>query len=163
MFKGADNCIVRLALARGLPIYVPKAIPSFALKMLRDKRESANFMAILGGTVVDPTLNWFSSNIFSQAPVPPTEVDGVPVFFKTRLSEPSDYIGQLGLSEMATLDQDGRRTGQPVFPWRVRLEPSGDYKTSGPDYFTSLQAIPAGAHLYDVYATDKPCELGGTE
>ena len=62
MFKGADNCIMRLSLVRGFPQYVPNAIPGMALKMLRDKKESANFLTRLGSDYIDPTLNWFAAN-----------------------------------------------------------------------------------------------------
>ena len=63
---------------------------------------------------------------------------------------------------MATYDQEGKRVRCPVFPWRVRAEPSGDF-TTGADHLGDLQTIPAGSTLYNLYADDMPCEIGGTE
>ena len=48
MFKGADNCIIRLSLAKYYDQYVSNAVPGMALKMLREEKESANFLARLG-------------------------------------------------------------------------------------------------------------------
>ena len=74
----------------------------------------------------------------------------------------SPYIGQVSTSEIATYDQEGKREGQPVFPFRVRISPTGEYST-GPNYLDDLATIPAGTLLYNIYAEDKPCEIGGTE
>ena len=68
----------------------------------------------------------------------------------------------VGLSELATYDQDGKKEKDPVFPYRVRISPTGDFST-GQDYLNDLNSIPAGSHLYNIYAEDKPCEIGGTE
>lgn len=124
--------------------------------------ESGNLMLRQGSDVINPTLNLFEGNFYNQITVPPESVNGISPFVKSRFAETTTYIGLTGLSEFATYDQDGKRDGQPVFPWRVRIQASGDYST-GVNWLADLQAIPAGAHIYDIYAHDKPCELGGTE
>jgi len=53
-----------------------------------------------------------------------------------------------------------------VFPFAIRLHPTGQIKF--PDTYhglftDDLQTIPVGSVLYQVYAFDKPCALGGRE
>ena len=137
MFEsGADTCIVRLSLALDPAEMKATSVPSVAIKLLRDKMESANYLALIAATEVSiDDLNFFGINMWNHIPIP---VPGVaPPFFKQRMSEPTNYIGQIGLSEMATYDQEGKRVGNPVFPWRVRAEPSGDF-TTGADHLGDL-------------------------
>ena len=66
---------------------------------------------------------------------------------------------------MATTDQEGVSVS-PVFPWSLRFEPTGEFEY--PDDYdvpfeTYLAEIPTGSTLFNVYATDVPVELGGTE
>ena len=44
MFKGADTTIMRFSTATTADQYLPISIPSVAVKMLRDKMESGNFL-----------------------------------------------------------------------------------------------------------------------
>ena len=44
MFKGADTTIMRLSTAVTTDQYLPSSVPSVAVKMLRDKMESGNFL-----------------------------------------------------------------------------------------------------------------------
>ena len=56
---------------------------------------------------------------------------------------------------------------EAVFPFSLRFEPSGDWEfpaeTYDTDFETYLQSIPEDALLFNVFAMDKPAELGGTE
>ncbi len=70
---------------------------------------------------------------------------------------------------MAGYDQDGNIEMNNTFPWALRFSPTGEYsfpatKAEGyTSWIEDLKSIPSGSVLYDVYATDKPVELGGTE
>jgi len=83
-----------------------------------------------------------------------------------KFAEQTDWITEVGLSDMARFDQYGAETSNPVFPFAIRFEPSGDieFPSSYHGLFTDdLKTIPVGSTLYKVHAMDKPCNLGGTE
>ena len=67
---------------------------------------------------------------------------------------------------MATYDQYGRKVTNPVFPFALRFEPSGQVsfpRTYHGLWTDDLKSIPVGTTLYHVYAFDKPCAIGGKE
>jgi len=52
------------------------------------------------------------------------------------------------------------------FPYMLRFHPTGEisFPDTYVEFFTDqLMTIPEGSVLYQVFATDKPVELGGTE
>ena len=60
----------------------------------------------------------------------------------------------------------------PVFPWIIRFEPHADVKKLFPTdlpgsdpnaYLKQLESVPADSTLYNMWAMDKPKELGGKE
>ena len=54
----------------------------------------------------------------------------------------------------------------PIFPFSLRFEPSGQYNFSDDyteDPIDQLQTIKAGSTLFNVYAYDQPKEMGGKE
>ena len=69
---------------------------------------------------------------------------------------------------MASITQDGTAE-TPVFPWSLRFVPNADLdfpatvEAGYTDFRDDLKTITKGTKLYDVYATDVPTELGGTE
>lgn len=66
---------------------------------------------------------------------------------------------------MATHDAQGKKEANPVFPWELRFVPNrAGVKNNHTDYYMKqLEGVPANIVLYEVYATDKPTALGGTE
>merc|ERR1711934_1316961 len=109
-------------------------------KLLRDGMDSANFVSMFS---VDgqADLNFFAT----------------------------DWIQTVGLSEMASWDQDGNAEASPLFPWMLHLVPSGEYEFASTvaegytDFRDDLMSITEGSTLWNVYAWDNPEELGGTE
>ena len=83
-----------------------------------------------------------------------------------RFKTATKYIQTVGLSDMAAYTQDGTQES-PVFPWSLRFEPSGEFNYPEDTYDTPfeqyLQTIPEGSLLFNIYATDQPAELGGSE
>ena len=70
------------------------------------------------------------------------------------------------------MDQNGKIVNNPVFPWSLRFEPSGmfDFEpdVSEGDGYRDFRAdlatqVQPGSYLFEVYAMDKPKELGGVE
>ena len=68
---------------------------------------------------------------------------------------------------MAKYAQDGSEEASPVFPWKLRFEPTGEFNFPKDTYDVPfeqyLQTIPSGSKLFSIYAMDQPEELGGTE
>lgn len=54
-----------------------------------------------------------------------------------------------------------------MFPFSLRFHPTGKVSTpddyAGHDLWVDLMAVPNGSTLYEVWAMDKPAELGGVE
>ncbi len=70
---------------------------------------------------------------------------------------------------MASKDQTGKTASKNVFPWKLRFQPTGKFEFPSTmsagysDFLTDLESIPSGSVLYDIFAMDKPEELGGSE
>ena len=70
---------------------------------------------------------------------------------------------------MASFDAQGSAVASPIFPWNLRFQPSGEVEFPSTvadgytDYTEQLASIPLATNLWDIYAMDKPVELGGTE
>lgn len=136
--------------------------PGLGLKLLRDSVESANMVAMY---TVDGQSSWnFFENSFTNH-IPNAKHADTKTLSK-KFSEQTEWITEVGLSDMARYDQFGVETSNPVFPFAVRFEPTGNinYPDAYHGNFTDdLKSIPTGSLLYKVYAMNKPCELGGTE
>jgi len=161
MFKGANYGFARLSLAQEPDSKVNNIRPGIGVKLLRDAQESANFVAMFG---VDGQSSWnfFENDFFNHIPNA-TAADTK--ILSNKFSEQTDWITEVGLSEMATYDQSGRKV-TPTFPFALRLHPTGSlkYPSSYHGNFTDdLKTIPSGSTLYQVWAWNKPCALGGKE
>ena len=70
---------------------------------------------------------------------------------------------------MASYDQAGSAATSINMPWKLRFEATGDFKFPATkdagytDFREDLASIPSGSTLWNIYAMDKPQELGGTE
>ena len=99
-------------------------VPGMGVKLLRDGRDSANFVCMYSVDGQD-SLNWFAHDFSNHTPTPRD------VFFKllgARFETASDYIQTVGLSEMASVDQEGKVEHSPLFPWSLRFTPGGAYQ-----------------------------------
>jgi len=72
---------------------------------------------------------------------------------------------------MAEYDTTGKKEESKVFPFSLRFKPTANVHTLIPKEYPGdvmafvgqLETVPANAKLYDVYALDKPTEMGGKE
>lgn len=121
MFKGGDAGYARLSVAKPVvntPVMVNLA-PGMGLKLLRDGKDSANFVSMFS---VDgqQSLNFFENDFSNHIPDPQA-------FYlrplESRFATQTDFIQTIGLSEMASMTQDGYTEAKPVFPWKLRLAP----------------------------------------
>jgi hypothetical protein len=131
------------------------------LKFLRDGIDSANLVAMydVGG---QESWNFFE-NIFTNH-IP--EVSGPLVFLGAKFYTATNNIRQVGVSDWAASGQDGQAVSAPVFPYRLRFEPTGEIDFSDEyvrPFTEDLVSIPVDTVLYRVLALDQPEEMGGTE
>jgi len=161
IFEGASQGVVRFSLAKEPDTSSNNTAPGIGLKFLRDGMDSANLVAMYS---VDGQDSWnFFKNDFSNhiAPAGPALI---PLAMK--FSTATTFIQQVGLSDFGEFGESGSQIADPQFPFKLRFHPTGELMFSD-DYvrpFTEdLTSIPQGSTLYEVWASDKPTELGGTE
>ena len=117
VFKGADSVIVRSSL--GIPPgrkETSAGAVGFAAKFLRDGVESGNILAI----ELNDTLDYFEKGFSSQTYTP--ELDAFGRYIYRRFENVNAFANSLGLSNMATYDQDGNLEEEVVMPFQVRFE-----------------------------------------
>ena len=140
-------------------------VPGMGVKLLRDGMDSADFVCMYSVDGQDD-LNFFANDFSNHIP-DPKSIALIPL--GVRFATATNFIQTVGLSEMATYMQDGQMESEVNFPFSLRFSPSGQYKfpSTVAEGYTNFQddlsSITEGSILYDVYAMDKPVELGGTE
>jgi len=128
---GGDTGFVRLSTV--VPVDVEGVIkmnPTIAVKFLRDGVDSANTVAnqnFIGQT----GFNFFESPLSTVLEGDKTEANFA-VFTKFKPS--TDFQGGVGHSDFAMYEQDGTRVEEPVFPFRLRFEPTGDIRFPADSY-----------------------------
>jgi hypothetical protein len=165
IFKGADTGFTRWGSANPQNVDSPSMTPGMGVKFLRDGVDSGNFVAMWS---VDgqKSMNWFANDFFTHIADAKS-----PLFMplEKRFATATDYITDIGMSDMAKYDQDGNEEAEVVFPWYLHFKPTGEFmfpdtKEEGAvEWQDSLATIPSGSVLYDIYAWSAPPELGGTE
>ena len=141
----------------------PNIRPGMGLKFLRDSVDSANLVAMFG---VDgqESLNFFENDWNNHIP---NTTDKKLIPLEARFKTATKYVQTVGLSDFASFDKHGVSAIDPIFPWSLRFEPTGEFNVPKLTYDVPfehyLPKIPEGSILFNIYATDKPVELGGTE
>ena len=71
---------------------------------------------------------------------------------------------------MSKAGEDGVEEANPLFPYRLRFHPTGNIsfpreyqRPCQISHFCDVVTIPAGSTLHQIFALDKPEEMGGTE
>ena len=163
IFKGADSGYVRMSSAAPVDTKTPNMKPGMGVKFLRDGIDSANFVAMYGVDGQD-SLNFFANDWSNHIPdVQSASLIPLELRFKTA----TEWIQTVGLSDMAQYAEDGSEESSPVFPWKLRFEPTGEWEFPSDTYDVPfeqyLQTIPAGSTVFNIHAMDQPEELGGVE
>lgn len=126
--------------------------PGAGVKILRDGRPSANFMAMPS---LDPQKcedkNFFLKDFNSH--VPHTDSTAVNVLGK-KFFQVSKCIQMVGLSDLADV-------GSSAFPFKLTLRPAGGIRVECPcdDYaqcLANIGTLKAGEQVFDILATEKP-------
>ena len=159
--QGASSGLARLSLAREPDPSELKTIPGMAVKLMRDAKDSANLVA-MESVAGQESWNFFRHNFSTH--IPKTKFSFLPIALK--FASATKNIRQVGLSDWAQYGEDGLEVPEPVFPYRLRFQPTGEI--GFPDAYTRphtdlLTTVPKDSVLYRVHALDKPTELGGRE
>jgi hypothetical protein len=162
LFKGATHGYVRLSLAAAPEKSPPQTAPGLAVKFLRDGIDSGNFVAMFG---VDGQKSWnFFKNDFWNHIAPPAS--SLLMKLGAKFATATNNIQQVGLSDFAKYGNDGKEEKVVTFPYKLRFHrPGGDKEYQDEyhgDFLDDLRKVETGV-LYQVWAMDKPKELGGTE
>lgn len=74
---------------------------------------------------------------------------------------------EVALSDWAMYSQEGTKYDTPEYPFSLRFHPTGQISTpddyAGHEIWVDLMKVPVGSTLWEVWAYDKPQELGGVE
>merc|ERR1712167_463677 len=166
MGMGADFGILRMSSAAKPDKSQPLA-PGFGLKFLRNGRDSANLVAMYGVEGQKGEWDFFAHDFTTHiAPADSSILKKV----AWKFSAATDFIQVAGLSDWGQYDQNGQKVKDVRFPWMLRFEPHSDVKGKISNkhhgdmaYLDDLKRVPANANLYNVWAMDKPKQLGGKE
>ena len=168
IFKGADHGIVRFSSAVN-----PEGgylAPGMGLKFLRDGIDSANLVAMYSTAGTPGDWNFFSKDFTTHVPAPEGAVLKA---MAAKFGSYSDYIQQVGLSEMSYSKQDGQPDAPPVFPYSLIFKPHEDVHSLFPsngmhgtdfmEHLTESGQVKKDMILYRVYAVYEPTFGPGSE
>jgi len=163
MFTGATHGWARLSLHDEPSTSELLTKPGLGLKLLRDGRDSANLVATVS---VDGQQSWnfFKNNFTTHI----SRGKAPDIRFGLKLAEATNFVFQVGLSDMARINEAGAevQVAEPQFPFMLTFQPNE--KLWFPDEYVrpfteDLMSVPADSLLYRVLARDRPLELGGKD
>jgi len=161
IFQGATEGIVRLSLAAEPSPSELNTKPGMGLKFLRDGIDSANLVAMYD-VAGQESWNFFANDFTNHIPA----ITGLLQILAAKFYTATNNIRQVGISNWAQFGQTGVEEADPVFPFKLRFHPTGEFVF--PDSYVQpftedLKTIPSGSTLYEIFAWDLPEELGGVE
>jgi len=156
--SGAEHGVIRLSAAKQFDKTKTSAAeaydnftPGFGLKFLRDGVHSGNLVAMYGVNGAD-SWNFFKMDFSNHI----GSAQGVALnLVAKKFATATPFVQYVGLSDIATYDQFGKKVDAPKFPFQLVFEPLLRNKYSDDfteDFQDQLSAIPAGTHLYKVYS-----------
>jgi len=163
LFKGSNYSVIRLSQANETSF-----APGVSVKFFRNNYKSANYfcMYTFAG---QKSLNFFRHDVSNH---PPNLSAHISIGTKIGLHEflkVSAYPTILGLSDVASADENGIKEEKPIFPFRIILHPLPNIRALFPDenvnhnLTVQLQTL-TPMTLYDVYAEEypfaKPVKIG---
>ncbi|CDW84335.1 UNKNOWN [Stylonychia lemnae] len=160
--SGADHGLIRLSAAKQFDKTKSTAAeaydnftPGFGLKFLRDGVPSGNLVAMYGVNGFD-SWNFFKMDFSNHIP----DAQGLALtLVAKKFATATPFVQYVGLSDIATYDQHGKKTDSPKFPFQLVFEPTLKNKFSDDfteDFQDQLASIPANTLLYKVYSLATP-------
>jgi len=146
IFKGCPNVLLRLAV--GIPPKPGMFLPGVSAKFLRSGKPSGNMLALRKEGTQKNTMDWFQDMMSHKASsiTPP-----IGWFLSAKFKQASKFAVDIGVSELADYDVDGKRVTKPKFPFEMSLLPNPELDSVT---LETLEGIKSGTKLYDVYAKE---------
>ena len=165
-FKGCTTGIHRIGSAMPVLPHMKQMWPSIGFKCLRDGIDSGNVLVLVDSSG-QHSLNFFENDMGNHTGPQNGNIGPRVEKIALRTKLHTNYLASTGVSEFAEAQQDGTIEEDVVFPFDIQFRPTGELSTPSDTYDQPLEeyfkTIPSGTKLYDIYATDKPVELGGVE
>ena len=145
----------------------PGLRPSIGIKFLRTGARSANFVAMKDlNALPNNSHNFFGVTLSNQ--LPPEIMSPITLRLVRRFCTTRQCINKVGLSNICTFDQDGKEYPDPIFPFRVFLEPNKDLYHLFPhepmdsirSFLDNFKNIPVGTKVYTIRAQRDPEDEG---
>jgi len=159
--SGCKDMYVRLSLADG-PTKGPRGfIPALAMKFLRTNVPSANMFAMYTLEGQD-SWNYFAHDLSNHLPDISPNAGFLLNHVRSSFAKASKYPSMIGLSNMASFDQDGNNTPAPVFPFKLVFHPTTALHNAFPDTPSDdwtgvlIQGLQTPQDLYYIYAVQNP-------
>jgi len=139
----------------------PGLSPGVSIKFLRTGASSANFVMIKNlHPLPDNNHNFFSTDLATQAP---DHADSTALAaLAARFCSAGHCITKVGLSNLCTHDQDGTEFDDPIFPFKITFEPTGEinFPEAKPEtreeFINQFKSIAPGTRLYLIKAKPSP-------
>lgn len=137
----------------------PNYIPGIGVKLFRDSMPSANFLAMNSVDGQQRDGNFFAEEFSNHIPsTPQGAAQRRLVRHFEKFSIPAHMVG---LSDMASYDNQGVPVANATFPYQLRLVPNADLREQFADQSAMelenlLGRIPSGTKLWDVHAIVDP-------
>lgn len=165
IFKGCTHVILRMSCAkepdekkRSPEQALDNFTPGLGIKFLRDSRPSGNTVSMYGVNGF-PSWNWFYMPFTNHI----ASAEGVALkLLEQKFKTATEYVGMMGLKDMATYDQDGNDYSNNLnFPYKLIWKPSAGIKNRFPDHWvenflTQLEGIPVNTELYELWVQPDP-------
>jgi len=167
--NGEAHGLIRFSAANGNSLDVGFR-PGAGVKFFRSGKSSANFVANPSVNLV-PNHNFFAVPLSNHQPGLP---NGVPISFVPpgtlslllKLCQGQSCTSKVGLSDLCTYDQEGKKVDEVVFPFKVSLVPTGELNFrenySGVSQFLKeFTDLPVGTTLYTFKGHQSPDDIDG--
>lgn len=124
IFEGSNHGVMRMSVASNPDPTVLNLRPGMGLKFLRDGMESVSMVAMYQVAGQD-SWNFFAHDWSNHVD---SVTDPSLAGLNKKFSTGSIYTQTVGLSDFAGYTTDGSKVDSPVFPWKLRFHPTGEFE-----------------------------------
>jgi len=163
IFKGCKNAIMRISDTTKSTPEIPKTVPGFGVKFLRDGMSSANMLAMFsfdGQT----SFNFFKNRWTTILREFNNECARQTI--AKQLATVTPHIGGTSVMELSQFDEYGYEEPYPHWPYQVDVEPYDVYGWTDEyqnDFSDQMTAIPEDTVMFKIFGFDEPPEFGGRD
>jgi len=162
-FRGTNTAYIRLSLAAAPTTDPANTVPGLALKFLRDGVPSADLMAMYS-VQGQSSFNYFEHDLTNHpGALDPSNLTTSQSALLEKFEEASQYPNLIGISSLATYDQQGNKEANPSFPFRLVFHPVTAIHNLFPStptndeyyFLPQMESIGAG-DLFELWAQHDP-------